>query len=462
MKRLLLLGALFLCFAFAFRQLGVSLESTPEKICDLPLNWKSSIGNVSFRTNIASLNGDIVIGSNGGNYMDYFLDKRNGIYVLDPITGKIKLTFANERFGDMDVNGVLVYNNNIYFGNDNDEIICADAKGKIVFRQDASGDIEHRPILLNSPSGDQIVFAMETGELRSINPINGNINWTYYHPEFDGYKSNDNRTTFKLKMHFYSGDRFFLEPKITDINNDKINDLIYIADGNDIHAVDGKNGKLIFRIKNEYPDEYYGTYRPNLNRTSPALLKTKNGDFLMIPFFMSPGEEFSYEKTKNQLRFYNLIGQEVKRVDLEDVSRTYFMTQKGNMVFFSNHYIDFTEGIDQFSVNRFDPTITNKYNPPRVAEKSLTINGDECILLSFEHGFKNHEDDDYSNSFTSIGIFNLRKKSFEKIHNTTVTSEFVPIIGDFNQDNKADFLLGFHNGTLYNFDLGIDSKSINH
>jgi outer membrane protein assembly factor BamB len=225
MKRLLLLSTLFLCFAFAFKQIEVYQHQESKKICNLNQNWTSPIGNVSFRTNIAYLNGDIVIGSNGGNYMDYFLDKGNGINVLDPITGKIKWSFANERFGDMDVNGVLVYDNRIYFGNDNDEIICADSKGKIIFRQDASGDIEHRPILLNSPAGDQIVFAMETGEVRSINPISGKINWTYYHPEFDGFKVNDNRTTFKLKMHFYSGDRFFLEPKVIDINKDNVKDL---------------------------------------------------------------------------------------------------------------------------------------------------------------------------------------------------------------------------------------------
>ena len=91
MKRLLLLGGLFLCFAFAYKQFGESFKDPSEKICNLPLNWESPIGNVSFRTNIASLNGNIIIGSNGGNYMDYFLDKGNGIYVLDPITGKAKL-----------------------------------------------------------------------------------------------------------------------------------------------------------------------------------------------------------------------------------------------------------------------------------------------------------------------------------------------------------------------------------
>lgn len=461
MKRLPLFGVLFLCFAFAYKQFEGSFLEPTEKICNLPQNWESPIGNVSFRTNIAKLNGDIVIGSNGGNYMDYFLDKGNGITVLDPVTGKIKLSFANERFGDMDVNGVLVYNNNIYFGNDNDEIICANSKGKIVFRQDASGDIEHRPILLYSPAGDQIVFAMETGEVRSINPTNGKINWTYYHPEFDGYKSTDNRTAFKLKMHFYSGDRFFLEPKLVDINKDNVTDLIYIADGNDIHAIDGKNGKQIFRIKNEYPEEYYNTYHCNLFRTSPALIQTKQGDFLVVPFNLTPEGDYSYEKIKNQLRFYNLTGKEVKRVDLPGVFKTFNMTQKENLVFFSDHYIDFSEGIDQFTCVRYDQSITNNYYPPRVADKTLTINGDECLLLSFEHGFKNHSGN-YDDIFTTIGIFNLQKKRFEEIHHMTITSEFVPILGDFNKDNKADFLLGCHNGKLYNFDLGLDSKTINH
>lgn len=461
MKRLFLLGGLFLCFAFANKSFEKYNQNPTEKICALPLNWESSIGNVSFRTNVASLNGDIVIGSNGGNYMDYFLDKGNGIFIIDPITGKTKLTFANERFGDMDVNGVLVYNNNIYFGNDNDEIICADSKGKILFRQDASGDIEHRPILINTPTGDQIVFAMETGEVRSINPTNGKINWTYYHPDFDGYKSSDSRTAFKLKMHFYSGDRFFLAPKVIDINNDKINDLIYIADGNDIHAIDGKNGKQIFRIKNESPEEYYNTYHCNLFGTSPSLIQTKQGDFLVIPFNLTPEGDYSVEKIKNQLRFYNLSGKEVKRVDLQGVFKTFNMTQKENLVFFSDHYIDFSEGIDQFTCVKYDQSVINYYYPPRVADKTLTINGDECLLLSFEHGFKNHSDDN-DDVFTTIGIFNIKRKRFEEIHHMTITSEFVPILGDFNKDGKADFLLGCHDGKLYNFDLGLDAKSINH
>ena len=142
--------------------------------------------------------------------MDYFIYKGNGVYILDPKTGKTQLNFANESFGDMDVNGVLVYKDRIYFGNDNDEIICADQKGKIIFRQDASGDIEHRPILIQSGTKTQLVFAMETGEVRSIDPESGTINWTYYHPNFQGQKVGDNRTMFKLKMHFYSGDKFFL------------------------------------------------------------------------------------------------------------------------------------------------------------------------------------------------------------------------------------------------------------
>ena len=116
MKRIILVGILFSCLAFASRKISNNLD--PQEISDLKINWSAPIGNVSFRTNIDFLDGNLIIGSNGGNYMDYFIDKGNGVYILDPKTGKTQLNFANESFGDMDVNGVLVYKDRIYFGND--------------------------------------------------------------------------------------------------------------------------------------------------------------------------------------------------------------------------------------------------------------------------------------------------------------------------------------------------------
>ena len=454
MKRMILLGILFSCLAFAYKKTSKSLES--HEISNLKINWSAPIGNVSFRTNIDFLAGNLIIGSNGGNYMDYFIDKGNGVYILDPKTGKTQLNFANESFGDMDVNGVLVYKDRIYFGNDNDEIICADQKGKIIFRQDASGDIEHRPILIQSGTKTQLVFAMETGEVRSIDPESGTINWTYYHPNFQGQKVGDNRTMFKLKMHFYSGDKFFLEPVLRDLNNDKVQDLIYIAEEIDVFAIDGKTGKLITSILNEYPEQYYGTFHCSLSHSVPAIIESGNQMLIALPFACNFEGDLEGKKAINQLRIFNLKGKEVKRIDLGNDIRTSGCVQRDNRLFFGRKWIDFSGGLDNYTIHAYDLSIKN-YSIPRIAQKSLTIAGDECLIFSFEYGFMKENTYDKS----TIGIYNLRKKAFENLHHVNVTSEFIPVIGDMNKDNKVDILLGCHDGVLYNFDLNITASAIN-
>jgi hypothetical protein len=454
MKRLLVVGILFSTVAFTFQKWNAT---SSEPLTDLPLNWSAPIGNVSFRTNIDFLDDQLVIGSNGGNYMDYFVDKGNGIYILDPKSGKIQLNFANESFGDMDVNGVLVYQNKIYFGNDNDEIICADKNGKIIFRQDASGDIEHRPILIKTPSKDQIVFAMETGEIRAVDPSNGNIYWTFYHPDFEGQKVGDNRVAFKLRMHFYSGEKFFVEPVLNDINKDGILDLIYTADHSEVFIIDGKNGNLITSIEHKNSNGYFGNYHCGLFRVPPAILEIGKEKFIAIPFFKRFEKDPKGNQNINEIRLYNTSGKEVKvisfnsEVDIDD------MQQFGNRLFFRNHWVDFSDGVDNYTVNTYSSMKIKNYNYNRVSKNSISINGDECVIMCFEFGLR--EDDDYSNS--TIGIYNLRTKSFEKLHHLKVTSEFVPVLGDFNKDNKADILIGCHDGMLYNLDLGYPASSIN-
>ena len=74
------------------------------------LHWSSDIGNASYRTNMLFTGGQIIIGSNGSQYMDYYLDESNGVHVLNAKTGKKVRSFANENWGDMDVNGIVKYN----------------------------------------------------------------------------------------------------------------------------------------------------------------------------------------------------------------------------------------------------------------------------------------------------------------------------------------------------------------
>ena len=109
--------------------------------------WETEIGKTTFRTNVSLTPSYLVIGSNGDNYRDaYITDSRNGVHIINRKTGKRVKNFSQGSFGDLDVNGTLIYNNLIYFGNDNDEFICADFKGDIKFSLPVSGDVESEAV----------------------------------------------------------------------------------------------------------------------------------------------------------------------------------------------------------------------------------------------------------------------------------------------------------------------------
>lgn len=143
-----------------------SKESTKVSSSEI---WETEIGKTTFRTNISLSPSYLIIGSNGDNYRDaYITDNRNGVHMINRKTGKRVRNFSHGSFGDLDVNGTLIYNNLIYFGNDNDEFICADFKGDIKFSLPVSGDVESEAVLIKINGKDALVFGTEAGELRAI------------------------------------------------------------------------------------------------------------------------------------------------------------------------------------------------------------------------------------------------------------------------------------------------------
>ena len=228
---------------------GISKVKNPKKIYDIDKvmkrKWVVDIGNMSYRSNFELVDGHIYVGSNGEYFNDWHTwDKKSGVYKINAKSGKLVKKFAGGKIGDMDVNGLLYYKNYLFFGNDNDEFLCTDLNGEIKWRIPVSGDVEHRPTLVKRKDDDVIVFATEVGEVRAVNPENGNTVWEYYHPEFNGWKKDDNRYVFKLKTHFKRGYIFFDQPIRNDYNRDGIMDLHWNG-YNSYTVLSGKDGKLI-------------------------------------------------------------------------------------------------------------------------------------------------------------------------------------------------------------------------
>jgi len=242
---------LFLLFGGLFGPVKDSAKRFRPIEKTFPLIWKSKVGSACFRGNILLDSSQIVFGSNGNNFMDYDLyDDLSGLYLIDSKNGKIKKHVHGNKFGDMDVNGVLSYQDKLYYGNDNEEFICSSKNGDILWRLPTSGDIEHEPMLISSKKGNMIVYATETGEACAVDPASGKKYWSYFMPDFNGWKPGNNRTIFKVKSYFSNTQTFFTKPVIADLDRDGNDDLVYLTYDDAIIAINGKTGKSQWSIKN--------------------------------------------------------------------------------------------------------------------------------------------------------------------------------------------------------------------
>ena len=61
---------------------------------------------------------------------------------------------------------------------------------------------------------------------------------------------------------------------------------------------------------------------------------------------------------------------------------------------------------------------------------------------------------------STLAIISVSSGKVIKLYNLPSTSEFQPVIDDFNNDGKADVLVGCHDGILYDIDLNIPSSDI--
>ena len=99
-----MLRFIFTAFSSLFIVSEKKLE--PERFTPIeksfPLLWKAQIGNASFRTNALFTNNELLIGSNGKDFIDYTLgDNSSGIYKINRITGKITDTTVMMKLSEI-------------------------------------------------------------------------------------------------------------------------------------------------------------------------------------------------------------------------------------------------------------------------------------------------------------------------------------------------------------------------
>lgn len=428
----------------------IPVQPFPALESEYPLLWKTQTGSASFRTNTVFTSDHIIMGSNGMRFRDFWLDdKGSGIHVLSRKDGKLLKELANDALGDMDVNGVLLKGDRLYFGNDNEEFQCMTLDGKRIWSLPVSGDVEHEPFELDINGKKAIVFATEAGEVRAIEPGSGKTIWVYYIPEFKGWKAGQNRAVFKVGAFFTNTFSFYSKPELVELNNDQVLDLVYPSYSSDIYAINGKTGKLLWRV-----DEGKRNSQPMM-----AVQYVKGQPQLKY---------FEYEWIESEMHSYlTTLDRFGKRIN----SHRFFSTQYSEglnslkigqklLITTSDTLMIFQEGKPTVQISRQVPykyidykkdtieSIRNSYDP-LIGTKPFTL-GDHgtCVAVL-------NQRDVGTNNSGFIEFISLDKKKVIQRFSLPSFSEMPPVIEDVNKDGYLDLLINGYDGYTYCYSLQI-------
>ena len=420
---------------------------------NLKLHWKYELGKTTHRSEIALFDNSLFIGSNGSHYMDYNMDENNGVVELNRKTGNKIKAISNEQFGDMDVNGIIRFENSIIFGNDNDELLCYSKEGEMIWRLPTSGDVEHAPILLNNTEfGAYVIFATETGEVRAINPKDGTTIWVHYNEQFNGWKLGDNRTIFKIKMHFTSGNIYFSKPAVADLNQDGFKDLIY-SSNREIIAINGKTGKKLWGIdkylrrdqliycKSDRETPNISGFGSKFKLTVAYYKRMKGGanDIIEIVQYDRKGKEIT---SKQWTARNNSWGESLNHAEGFFITNGHVLKTDDLISYKLPYTGKYYNGETGF---RF-------YGDLQIAEQKLKIDGEKCIGILFQNDL----------NVKDMSMFMIMGEDSKKIYlksHIPGGSEFTPVIEDINKDGKLDLLVSSWDNNLYCYDMDIPNAS---
>ena len=415
-------------------------------------NWSIDIGKTSFRTNASLTSSYIVIGSNGDNYRDaYITDDRNGVHIINRKTGKRVRNFAKESIGDLDVNGTLIYQNRIYFGNDNDEFICADFNGNIKYSLPVSGDVESEAVIIKVHGKDVLVFGTEAGEVRAINPKNGETIWQHFHKDFKGWKMGDNRLVFKVKTHFSMTYLFLMKPIVKDLNSDGIGDIVYSMNGQ-FYSINGANGKILHAF--DWTEDYDQWSDPNVlhnafyNAETILFTKDKDGKTLVtVPKYSYRPIEGSNRTDgyKIHMLTFDLKGNILeKKLVVEKAKENDFRRLPNTRIFCSGHNIfQFDNNMKLISNTTIEKflEVRGDYFAYFISDQLIDINQQKCMVMLLEHK-------------GIIAFVNINSGKIVRKIKLKGRSEFIPHIEDINKDGQMDLLFADDSNQLTCMTLG--------
>jgi len=441
------LACLIILVAFIVPVKYASEKPYPSIEQEFKLIWKAKTGVATFRSNMLFEQDNLIIGSNGYRLMDYnFTDTASGVYILDRRNGKIKYHFGEEVLGDMDVNGVMKYNNQFYFGNDNEEFLCTTPKGEIVWRNPASGDIEHEPVLLDIRGKNYIVYA--------VDPSSGASFWAYYTPDFNGWKPGKNRNLFKVRAYFRNSTSFFTKPVMLDLNSDGIKDLIYNTYDNKVYAINGLNGKLLWKHDHDGHLSVFAVVddqnaEPGLLMASSKWIDFDQYDYKLLRFDRKGNMSVFYSGNLGNGFGLNALKVSADQLLIPCTDSLAILSLKTNQIDWIDRSITYLYQYQYTypTSEKLERVESRNARDPLIAQELINYNRDSsCVVLISQYDCANYQ-------LGVLEIISLKEKKLLKRFSLPASSEMAPIITDVNQDGKKEILVNCSDGFTYCYQI---------
>lgn len=195
--------------------------------------WEATVGKTTFRTTMAVVDDDLVIGTHGTS-LDGKNERDDGVYLLDAKTGTTRRFIATPGSGDRDVGGIAVAGDHVFFGTDQGKVIAATTRGTILWTAPAEGKVRPAPALgdLDSDGDLDVVVGDEGGWLRAFDGGSGQPHWA-----------------MKTGANAYGARGFIGAAALADLDGDGADDVIAGARDGILSAYRGTDGHVLWQIR---------------------------------------------------------------------------------------------------------------------------------------------------------------------------------------------------------------------
>lgn len=211
-----------------------TLQATPIQLrISLRPRWTARVGKTTFRTTMAQVGGAIVIGTHGAT-LEGKNEPSDGVHVLDAKTGRPRALIAVRGRGDLDVGGIAIDGDRVYFTTDSSQVVAATLAGKVLWQEAMRGKVRPAPALadLNGDGKVDVVVGDEEGVLSALDGATGKPIWA----QPTGRNESD-------------AQGFIGAAAITDVDGDGRDDVIAGARDGFMTAYRGVDGSPIWQMQ---------------------------------------------------------------------------------------------------------------------------------------------------------------------------------------------------------------------